>query len=103
MDENTRNGIAESLVNLADQDDWNGDAWQRCFRLIEANHEDELLRYVYDDLIHYSGIFHEYNLLGIRTKPDKVVLENYRQEFRDIATALRTGLSLSEAQQKYGL
>jgi hypothetical protein len=68
-----------------------------------GNWEDELLAYVYDDLVHYSGVFQSYNLLGLHVKPDRGQLEHYRQEFRDMATALRSGLSLSEAKQKFEL
>ena len=70
---------------------------------MKANWENELLTYVYDDLVHYSGIFRSHNLLGLHVKPNRGELEHYRQEFRDIATALRSGLSLSEAKQKFEL
>jgi hypothetical protein len=103
MDEKTREEVEESLINLADQPEWNPEAWQRCHQLVEANSENELLRYVYDDLIHYSGVFHSHNLLGFSVKPDKAELEHYRQEFREIAAALRNDLSLAEAKQKYEL
>jgi len=44
-----------------------------------------------------------FNILGFRVKPDRFELEQYRQEFRDIAAALRSSMSLSEAKKKYGL
>ena len=71
--------------------------------LVKANWDNELLEYVYDDIIHYSGEFHHRNILGFRAKPDRYQLAQYRQEFRDIAEALRTGLPLREAKKKYEL
>jgi hypothetical protein len=103
MDEMTRKHVADSLARLSEQSEWNPQVWQRCHDLVQANLEDELLGYVYDDLVHYSGVFHSYNLLGLRVKPNQNELEHYRQEFRDIATALGLGLSLSEAKQKFEL
>jgi hypothetical protein len=103
MDDATRNAIANCLENLANQETWNPALWQQCYDLVSANHEDELLAYVHDDLIHYSGEFHSHNIIGFRTKPDRDQLDQYRQEFRDIAASLRAGLSLPAAQKKYGL
>jgi hypothetical protein len=102
MDEATRNEIANSLQILADQAVWNPEAWQRCHDLVDANCDDELVDYVYDDVVHYYGVYHSYSLLGFRAKPDGSQLEQYRQEFRDIASALRSGLPLSETKKKYG-
>ena len=103
MDEMTRKQVADSLARLSEQSEWNPEIWQRCHDLVQANWADELLGYVYDDLVHYSGVFDSYNLLGIRVKPNQNELEHYRQEFRDIATAFGLGLSLSEAKQKFEL
>ncbi len=105
MDGATRNEVAESLERLADQPTWNPDVWQRCHDLVKANWDNELLEYVYDDIIHYDGLFHMRTIfgwiLGFRAKPNRYELEQYRQEFRDIASALRSGLSLNEAKRKY--
>jgi hypothetical protein len=57
----------------------------------------------HDDLIHYDGVFHSRNILGFRVKPDRYQLEQYQQEFRDIAAALRALMPLSEAKKKYAL
>jgi len=103
MDDGARNAVAECLECLADQPEWNPDAWQRCHDLIKANWDNELLEYVYDDLIHYSGEFHSRNIFGFHVKPDRNQLEQYRQEFRNIAAALRSDLSLDEAKKKYDL
>ncbi len=103
MDDATRNAIAEALDNLATQESWNPDLWQRCYDLVTANWENELLNYVHDDLIHYDGNFHSRNLLGFRVKPDPHQLEDCRHEFRAIAAALRANLSLEDAKKQYGL
>jgi hypothetical protein len=103
MEDGPRNEVAECLERLADQQVWNPELWQRCYDLVRANWDNELLGYVYDEVVHYSGVFHSYNIFGFRVKPDRYQLENYRYEFRSIAAALRSSLSLSEAKSKYGL
>jgi|GEM_PF-5121740 hypothetical protein len=103
VDEATRNTIAEALDNLAAQESWNPDVWQRCYDLVKANWENELLAYVHDDLIHYEGNFHSRNLLGFHVKPNPHLLEDYRHEFRAIASALRVNLSLEAAKEQFGL
>lgn len=103
MDQATRNEVAECLERLADQAEWNPDLHKRCYDLATANWDDELLKYVHDDLIHYDGEFHSRNILGFRVKPGRYQLERYRREFRGIASALRSSMSLSEAKKKYEL
>lgn len=98
MDDSTRTQIAESLDALANQDVWNADVWQRCYDLVDANTAmDPLVEYVFDDIIHYSG------RRLLRSKPIPADFNQYRQEFRDVAAALRERLSLTEAREKYGL
>ena len=99
MDDRIRNEVAESLEHLADQPAWNPELWWRCHDLVKANWDDELLEYVYDDIVHYSGLFHSRNIFGFRVKPDRYQLRRYRQEFRDIATCLRSRMSLSDAKK----
>jgi hypothetical protein len=101
MEDATRNEIADRLNELADQQQWNPELWQRCYDLVGSHQNNELLAYIHDDLIHYSGEFHSVNLLGFRVKPDRYQMANYRQEFRGIASALREHLSLDEAKKKY--
>lgn len=90
MDEKTRIEIAESLETLAAQPVWNAAAWQRCFDLVEANADDELIAYFYDDLIHYTGrpLF--------RREPRPVDIQSYSQELRDMAHAVLSRMSLSD-------
>jgi hypothetical protein len=103
MDDATRNEVADCLERLAKQIVWSPELWRRCYELVQTNSDNDLLDYVYDDLIHYSGLFHSRNIFGFRVKPDQRQLEDYRQEFRDIAAALRSAMSLSEAKKKYNL
>jgi hypothetical protein len=58
MDDVTRSEVAECLESLADQAARNPELWQRCYDLVRANSDNELLGYVLDDLTHYSGEFH---------------------------------------------
>jgi len=102
MDDVARHEVAEYLERLAGQPMWNPELWQRCYDLVGANWDNEL-QYVHDDLIHYSGEFHSRNIFGFRRKPRHSALEYCRQEFRDIAAALRSSLSLSETKKKYDL
>ena len=102
MNEDTRNQVADSLELLAELSAWNSEAWQRCYDLVQANWDNDLLKFVQDDLIHYSGVFHSYNILGFSVKPNRDELTEYQQEFRDIATALRARLSLEEARRRFG-
>ncbi len=96
LDDVTRTEIAESLERLAAQDIWNSDVWQRCYDFVAANMKnDALLGYVHDDLIHHTGrrLF--------RSAPIPADFNEYRQEFRDVAAALRLHVSLAEYKKRY--
>jgi len=96
LDDATRIEIAKSLDDLATQDVWNVDAWQRCYDLVGANMKlDDLVAHVYDDLIHYTGtpLF--------RSAPRPRDFEPYRRQFRDIASALRSRMSLADYKKNY--
>jgi hypothetical protein len=67
MDDATRNEVADCLEHLAQQEAWNSDLWQRCYDLVRANSDDDLMEYVYDDVIHYSGLFRARKIFGIRS------------------------------------
>ncbi len=101
MEDATRNEIADAFAELAGQQQWNPQLWQRCYDFVGAHRDNELLAYIEDDLIHYSGLFHAHNLLGFRVKPNRDQLDNYQHDFRGIASSLREGLSLGEAEKKY--
>jgi hypothetical protein len=95
MDDATRTEIAECLERLASQPAWNGELWQRCYDLVAANHNDELLAYIHDDLIHYTGrpLF--------RSEPRPADLQAFSQEFKDIASAVRLRMSLEDFKKQY--
>jgi hypothetical protein len=103
MDQTTRNEVAEGLERLADQTEWNPNLHKRCYDLVGANWDNELLKYVHDDLIHHDGLFHSRSIFGFRRKPAHHQLEHYRYEFRGIGAVLRAGLSLVEAKKQFGL
>ncbi len=95
MDDATRDEIAECLEGLAAQPVWNAELWQRCYDLVAANLNDGLLAYIHDDLIHYTGrpLF--------RPEPRPGDLQRFSQEFRDIAGALRTRMSVTDFKKYY--
>lgn len=96
LDDRTRNEIASSLDDLAAQDAWDADIWQRCHDLVGANmNEDDLVAYVHDDLVHYTGrsLF--------RSAPRPNDFGPFRQEFRDVAAALRSHMSLADYKKSY--
>ena len=95
MDDALRQEIVGCLEQLANAPKWNEELWQRCYDLVTANSDDELLAYLHDDLIHYSGtsIF--------RSEPRPADLQKYSQEFQDFASALRTRMPLAEFKKQY--
>ena len=95
MDDATRNEIADALDQLAAEPRWNEDLWQRCYDLVGANADEELLAYLHDDLIHYTGtpLF--------RSEPRPVDLQRYSREYRDFAAAIRSRMSLAEFKKQY--
>ena len=90
MDDTTRNQIAECFEMLAAEPRWDQALWQRCFELVLANADDELVRYTFDDLIHYSGrpLF--------RREPLSKDLKSYSDQFRGFAKAIRLRMSLDD-------
>jgi hypothetical protein len=95
MDDATRDEIADCFDQLAAQPSWNAGLWQRCYDLVTANWDDELVEYIYDDLVHYSGrpLF--------RSEPRLADLQAYAQEFRDFAAALRARISVEQFKKQY--
>jgi hypothetical protein len=95
MDDTTRNEIAECLEQLASQPAWNAGLWQRCYDLVGANADDELLAYLHDDLIHCTAtpLF--------ESEPRPADLGKYSQEFLDVAAAVRSRMSLAQFKKLY--
>jgi hypothetical protein len=95
-DDCTRAKIADILDELAAQNVWNSDLWQQCYDLVAAHaNEDELVAWVHDDVIHYSG------KRLLRSAPIAQDFTTYREEFRNVAKALRTGMSVEEYKEHY--
>jgi len=95
MDDATRDEIANCLDRLAAEPRWNEVLWSRCCDLVKANEDDELLAYLQDDLIHYTG------RPVVSSEPRPVDLQRYSQEFQDFADALRLRLSLEAFKKRY--
>ena len=95
MDKAKRDEIADCLDQLAAEPRWNAALWQRCYDLVTTNADNDLLAYLHDDLIHYTGrpLF--------RSEPRAADLQAYSQEFRDFAAALRSQMSLEEFKKRY--
>jgi len=96
LDDVTRTEIAKALDDLAAQDIWNENVWKHCYDIVADNmSRDNLVSYVHDDLIHYTGrpLF--------RSTPRPEDLKPYRQQFRDVAEALRSRMSLADYKKNY--
>lgn len=103
MDDTTRQSVAEALESLSAEQSWDPESWQRCYDFVKAHWDEELLAYIHDDLIHYDGAFHERSILGFRVNPNQALLDEYRHEFRSIAAALRSRMTLAEAKKEFGI
>jgi hypothetical protein len=95
MDEATRDQIADCFEQLAGEPRWNGELWTRCYDLVRGNSDDEMVGYIMDDLIHYSGR----PLWKSEPRPED--LQIYAQEFRNFAAALRSRVALSEYRKRH--
>ena len=85
-----RRQIAENLDAWADEGGWNEERWTQFNALMKSTHVDGLLAHAEEELIHFSGLFHARNIFLVRVKPEKNQIESYRDEFRNIAIALRS-------------
>jgi len=89
MEDATRNEVAESLEQLAGQAMWNLELWKRSHDLVKANWDNEVLAYVYDDVVHYSGEFRSRNIFGFRVKPNRtnwnIIVKNLEMSQRPCA------------------
>jgi hypothetical protein len=85
--------VADTLDSIAAHSGWNDELSRRFNSLLEQTDVDGLLAYAAEELIHYSGVFNSLNLLGFRVKPDKNQVEGYKDEFRQVAEAIRDGTS----------
>ena len=74
MDDSLRDRIATSLGHLADQTTWNPEARRQVYDLVAANLQNDLLKNVYDDVIHDSGAFHSHRRLAKGSQFEKEVI-----------------------------
>ncbi len=95
MDDATRNEIADCLEALAAQSVWNAAVWQRCFDIVNANADDELVAEFTDDLIHYSGI------PLFRREPGPKDIKRYSGDLRYMAQAVRSSMSLKDFKKSF--
>lgn len=103
MKEAARDAVADALDDLASQQSWNSAVWQKCFNLVTADWDDELVAFVRHELIHYDDVSHPRSILGFKVKPDLHRLQDYREEFRAVAAALRAHMPLIEAKKQFCL
>jgi len=67
---------------------------------VQHDRDDELMGYVYDEIVHYSGVFQSPNVFGLRVRPRRNQLELYRKELRVIANAVRLHAPLSQVKKQ---
>jgi len=96
MTELDRLRIAEILDAIAAHEEWSQELWEQFDERLRGVSVDDLIAYAYEELIHYSGEFNSMNLLGLRTRPDKIQVDAYKTEFRQICLAIRSGTSWKE-------
>jgi hypothetical protein len=94
--ERLRLEIAATLDAIAAHKGWSDDLWSQFNSLLKRSDVDGILAYAREELIHYSGEFNSTNLLGFRVKPDENQVTNYKDEFRQLADAIRSGTTWVE-------
>ena len=100
MTDATRIEVADSLDRLANIEDWDKEVWRRCYDLVSANLDDELLAYVHDDLVHCTGVRFFDSIFKKNPKPPD--FRSYQAEFGELATALRSGMLLKQFKRDFG-
>lgn len=88
--------IAAVLDAWANGDSWKDDLWIQFNQLLKLTEVDGLLAHAHEELTHYSGQFNARNLLGFRVKPDKGQIAGHKEDFRMIASAIRSGTTWGE-------
>jgi hypothetical protein len=88
-----RLAIADTLSSIADSEGWDDQLSKRFDELLKQTEVDQLLSHADEELTHYSGEFNARNLLGMKMKPDKNSVADYKETFKDIANAIREGTS----------
>jgi hypothetical protein len=88
--------IAAILDAIAAHEGWSDDLWSQFNALLERADVDGILAHADEELIHYSGEFNSRNLLLLREKPDEIQVTGYKDEFRQLADAIRSGTTWDE-------
>ncbi len=95
--------IADVLEGIANAPGWPQDLWEQFQQLIKSTEVDGLLAYADEEFIHYSGEYNSRNILLIRAKPDQIQVRQYKEEFLNIAVALRNGTSWTDYKRQNGI
>lgn len=93
--------IADVLDAIAAESAWNDELWSRFDALRKRAVVDSFIALADEELIHYSGVFNQRNIFLMRVKPDKTQVQNYKEQFRQIAQAIRTGMPWEEYYRNY--
>jgi hypothetical protein len=94
--ERLRLEIAAVLDAIAAHTGWSDDLWSQFHALLKRADVDGILAYADEELNHYSGQFNARNLLLLRVKPDEIQVTGYKDEFRQLADAIRSGTTWDE-------
>jgi hypothetical protein len=92
-DREMRLQIADVLELMAAEPSWSDELWSRFNALLKRANVEGLLSHADEELTHYSGNFNSRNLLLMRTKPNPAQVSEHKEELRQIATALRSGMT----------
>jgi len=84
-----RDRIADILIAFAKKHEWDAGLWSTYEELKRTARIDKLQADADEALIHYSGVFESYNLLGKKLSPSATKLEEHRGRLLAIANALK--------------
>ena len=94
--ERLRLEIAGVLDAIVAHTGWSDNLWLQFHVLLERAEVDGILAHADEELTHYSGQFNARNLLLFRVKPDKDQVTGYKDEFQQLAAAIRAGTTWDE-------
>jgi hypothetical protein len=89
-------GNAAVLEAIADNAGWSDGLWSQFQALMERAEIDGILADAAEELNRYGGEFNTRNLLLIRVKPNDIQVRGYKSEFRQLASAIRSGTTWEE-------
>jgi hypothetical protein len=94
--ERLRFEIAAVLDAIVAHAGWSDNLWLQFHALLKRAEVDGILAHAAEELTHYSGQFNARNLLLFRVKPDKDQVTGYKDEFQQLAAAIRAGTTWEE-------